>query len=1090
MPSRTDRINDLFKAPQKKKINRGKTQYNYFDYIKDLYINRYYNTQQINEIVEIFYNVDRRKNIFKDAVKKLKIDYEAYNRTNTENILDSHEIKITSNNIFPNGQFQWWIHANEIQEMMKKYPNNLIKHEVFFYNTQNSLSNAYSTITINFEKKMNRKRINDKLKNKVYDESSGNWIVEAFLIDFIDDMINNNKFVIIKTTAYRQFINNATNRLNQTFQENINKDCVYDSLIKFFSKIDNKHGKTIYNKLVNNKNIYSKGYTIDELEKLGQDLKISFTITDLLDDTNDIIINPHKENIYNVKLVNSRYNHVDLLTTTQDFDIVKIDDYNKIKSESNFYVEKYNFLITLKGNYKLEDSEFKIIFDEWKEENKYNKLSIPINSDCYKFIDSYDCKYHRFFNINMEVDDNLYNEIDLKNAYYNFDKCTYYAGIPSSSYICVNGDGLTTEMFLEQYKNKLIGYYEVIINHNNNNLCILGIKNNSKHILFSSMIKLLLNYDVKFTFINYCIAPTVDIKFNETHKKTVFKNKIYDEGTKGLGRGATKIYCKIIGSLEIESEQTIYKVKPDMNDLDYYKTLNHECVFINDEFNVFKPILEPHSHRHIATSIKSYVHTIILEQMLKMDCNNIFGVKVDCIVFKKDYIFDYNKDLFKAPTQSKISKMCQRGGFGLDHGLDDENENHSSFYIKYFIEPDNNIIFEKSFLPDNKHILNRVLFLGGAGGAGKTHSTLKSNIFIKNKMVYSSFCWELIQSKITEFNVLGLSIPKILGDNLTGDNLTVGFTKSDISHHPEELRKELEEVQKIFKSKIITSDIFNQKNFKYKINFDELADAEEKKAGKEEKKAGKVKKPKKSLIINTDGYKYLMVDELTLLNNDTINKIIDKYKNMFVILAGDIRQDGFYFQCSITNDIFKPSADKCQYVEYIKTYRFNEELNEKIIKLRDERTKTNNPYILYNKFKKLFNDNIKDKKDVIFNSNDVGISCIQPIDAAGNCKFSDEFFNNGSAKQYYYNKTNYGALKFKGALCEENEPGAVCSLFRTIHSYQGRQLTHENNIIILLNNIGFDINLLYTAVSRARRVEQIIIIEDFNERDKKYLSMF
>ena len=70
-------------------------------------------------------------------------------------------------------------------------------------------------------------------------------------------------------------------------------------------------------------------------------------------------------------------------------------------------------------------------------------------------------------------------------------------------------------------------------------------------------------------------------------------------------------------------------------------------------------------------------------------------------------------------------------------------------------------------------------------------------------MVYSSFCWELIQSKITEFNVLGLSIPKILGDNLTGDNLTVGFTKSDISHHPEELRKELEEVQKIFKSKII-----------------------------------------------------------------------------------------------------------------------------------------------------------------------------------------------------------------------------------------------------------------------------------------------
>lgn len=1012
-----------------------------YEKVKDLYING--EIKSIPSAIKIIKSIKYKKNneLYKTSVKKqdkLNDKYENFLITKREeekkvNIISTSEIRLTKDNIFPNGQYQWWIHANEIQAMMKKYPNNLIEHEIIFYDNENKKNSENPPIIIKFSKKINRKKINAKLLHKVYDESNGNWIVELFLIGDISmyftllynvfggsDDNNNSKYVILKTTAYKQFVNNNTNRLNQTFQENINKDCVFDSLIKFFSKIDTKQGKAIYNKLVNNKNIYSKGYTINELEKLGRDFKISFTITNLLDDVDDIIINNNKENRYNVKLVNSRYNHVDLLTTTQDYEIVKFDDYNKIKKESNFYVEKYNFLTTLNGNYKLEDSEFKIIFDEWKDENEYNKLSIPINSDCYKFIDSYDCKYHRFFNNKMDIDDNLYNEIDLKNAYYNFDKCTDYMGIPSSSYICVNGDGFTIEMFLEQYKNKLIGYYEVIINHNNKNLIILGIENNSKHILFSSMIKLLLKYDVKFTFINYCVAPTIDIKFKETHKKIVYKNKIYDEGTKGLGRGATKIYCKIIGSLNIESENITYKVKPDMNDLEYYKTLNNECVLIDDEFNVFKPILHPHSHQHIGTSIKAYVHTIMLEQMLKMDCNNIFGVKVDCIVFKKDYIFDYNKDLFKAPTKAKISKMCQRGGFDLDHGIEDKDENHSSYYMKYFIESDNNIIFEKSFLPDNKHILNRVLFLGGAGGAGKTHSTLTSNIFIKNKMVYSSFCWELIQDKITEFNVLGLSIPKIVGNNLLVEG----------------------------------------------------------------------KKIKKSLVINIDGYKYLMVDELTLLNNDTINKIIDKYKNMFVILAGDIRQDGFYFQCSITNDIFKPSVDKCQYVEYIKTYRFNEELNEKIIKLRDERTKTNNPYILYNQFKKIFNDNIKNKKDVIFNSNDVGISCMQPIDSAGNCKFSDEFFNNGSVKQYYYNRTNYGALKFKGALCDENDPGAVCSLFRTIHSFQGRQLTHENNIIILLNNIGFDINLLYTAVSRARRVEQIIIIEDFNERDKKYLSMF
>lgn len=1014
MPTRTEKFNKKFKEPQKRRINRGKTQFNYFDYIKILYIKKYYTRQQLNEIINIFYTEDRRKSIFKNAVEKLKTDYNNYKQIRKEkkNTIATHEIKITPNNIFPNGELQWWIHTNEIQAMMRNHPNNLIRHEVIFYDDVNNLSDLYPTIIIDFNKKISRKQINDKLKNKIYYDSAGDWIVETFL-NSIDDVINRlNKYVIIKTTAYRQFVNNATNRLSQTFQENINKDCVYQSLINFFSKIENKQAKSIYNKLVNNKNLYSKGYTINELDELAKELKISFTITDLLDDENDIIINSNSYNSYNVKLVNSRYNHVDLLTTTQDFDIVKFDDYNKIKSESKYYVEKYNLLITLNGNYKLEDSEFKIIFDDWKDENNYNKLSIPIKSDCYKFIDSYDCKYHKFFNNKMDIDDNLYNEIDLKNAYYNFDKCPDYAGIPSGSYICVNGEGLTTKMFLEQYENKLIGYYEVIINHDNKNLIILGIENNSKHILFSPMIKLLLKYDVKFTFINYCISPTVDIKFNETHKKIVFKNKIYDEGTKGLGRKATKIYCKIIGLLEIESEQITYKVKPNMNDLEYYKTLNNECVFINDEFNVFKPILEPHSHRHVATSIKSYVHTIILEQMLKMNCNNIFGVKVDCIVYKKDYIFDYNKDLFKLPTQAKINEMCQSGNNGLDDGLDDVLTSCCSYYSKYFIESYNNIIFEKSFLPDNQHITNRILFLGGAGGTGKTHSTLTSNNFIKNKMVFGSFCWELIQSKIKEFGVFGLTLPKLLGNN--GDKNT----------------------QKI----------------------------------------------------NIEGYNYLFFDELTLFNNDSINKIIENFPNMFVILAGDINKDGFYYQCSITKDIFKP--DKCQYVEYVKTYRFDEELNEKIKLLREYRTKTNNPYILYKQFKELFNDNIKDKKDVIFKSDDVGISCIQPIRDDGTCKFSDEFYNNGSIKQYYYNKTNYNKMRLKGALCDENDLGAVCSLFRTIHSFQGRQLTHENNIIILLNNIGFDINLLYTAVSRARRVDQIIIIEDFNERDKKYLSMY
>ncbi len=49
-------------------------------------------------------------------------------------------------------------------------------------------------------------------------------------------------------------------------------------------------------------------------------------------------------------------------------------------------------------------------------------------------------------------------------------------------------------------------------------------------------------------------------------------------------------------------------------------------------------------------------------------------------------------------------------------------------------------------------------------------------------------------------------------------------------------------------------------------------------------------------------------------------------------------------------------------------------------------------------------------------------------------------------------------------------------LFKTIHSFQGLDLT-ENNKIVISINFNFDYNLYYTALSRARRSEQIMLIK-------------
>ena len=49
------------------------------------------------------------------------------------------------------------------------------------------------------------------------------------------------------------------------------------------------------------------------------------------------------------------------------------------------------------------------------------------------------------------------------------------------------------------------------------------------------------------------------------------------------------------------------------------------------------------------------------------------------------------------------------------------------------------------------------------------------------------------------------------------------------------------------------------------------------------------------------------------------------------------------------------------------------------------------------------------------------------------------------------------------------------TLFNTIHSFQGNELKRDERIIIDVSSL-FDFNLLYTAVSRARRLDQIIIL--------------
>jgi len=729
-------------------------------------------------------------------------------------------------------------------------------------------------------------------------------------------------------------------------------------------------------------------------------------------------------------------------------------------------------LSTVDQNYKIVN-EYNELVKEWKEENKISECAILIKSDINKFIGQYDDKVHRFFNpMTMgEIKDDLYNEIDLKNAYYNYDKNKkYYHGLPSGSYMSCSGKGFTNDMFIEQLNNGLVGWYEIQIKQEINALNpnlrkfykIMGLTNGTKHILYSSQIKLFIDKNITFKYLNYVICPSVDIKMDPRFMKYIEGDELTDNK-----EGNIRAYCKLVATMLIESTTYSIDIKSE-GDRKFYNTLESEKrgIFSVEEYKwrIVKEVDEPKSLRHFSLAIHAYSQTNIMEQLFKMNVDDLIGVKVDAIVYKKEASFKYNKKLFKKPSDSKIESLLLNSplpkvleitqntkdddeyesedeeDYGLDviNGINHFEEIHCihknneirdeiiepvqeqenieismGFFKSYCIATKNEINFDKPF--SGQHITTRIMLLNGAGGCGKTHSVLSSSNFIKEDIVMTSSCWELIASKAEEFNITGLSQPKILG-TING--------------------KKCEEVR-----------------------------------------------------INPS---YIIDDELTLQDTKIVTNIINKFPRAFIILIGDIDNDGIYYQCSISNNIFNPMKceEKVQCITYTKNYRFDDELNNKVNDLRAfMRENQNDKEGLFDYVKKEFNqcfekiENVKFKAEDVANSKagDIGISCLKnKIDKEGVCEFSKPFYDTGSEKQYTIKNTNFRKKLYKGVITTENA-GAQCTLFRTIHSFQGRQLDKDNRIIILFNS-KFDFNLLYTAISRARRLDQIIIIDQVTQK--------
>ena len=217
----------------------------------------------------------------------------------------------------------------------------------------------------------------------------------------------------------------------------------------------------------------------------------------------------------------------------------------------------------------------------------------------------------------------------------------------------------------------------------------------------------------------------------------------------------------------------------------------------------------------------------------------------------------------------------------------------------------------------------------------------------------------------------------------------------------------------------------------------------------------------------------ILIDELTMTNKPFIEKAIQMYPNSQILLAGDIDEEGRWFQCrngnpECFNEVFMPKDWK--YVYYTTDYRSKDE-QLKILKEN-----------IRNRMRELFNERME-----VYGAFDGGLGCAQQLnqfiyDNYEVLEMKDAIakFKTGDIWIAGTHKTNQKLLEagvVSGYINKEKRinftgDGIKRGSF-TIHSYQGLTIEKEQVFISL---DYFEWGMLYTAVSRCCHMSQITFV--------------
>ena len=204
----------------------------------------------------------------------------------------------------------------------------------------------------------------------------------------------------------------------------------------------------------------------------------------------------------------------------------------------------------------------------------------------------------------------------------------------------------------------------------------------------------------------------------------------------------------------------------------------------------------------------------------------------------------------------------------------------------------------------------------------------------------------------------------------------------------------------------------------------------------------------------------IFVDEITQIDASWIDKVFEMYPQSLILLAGDIDNEGRWFQCRSGsgeewNTIWKPT--NVNVIEFLEDRRSRDD-ELKALKLR-----------IRNAMKKCDLDYASEVQMEMWAKKYLPISefNFQPGDTciAGTHRTNAKILEKGVVSGYY---------KKGGYVSDVELPNYEKRGSFSVHSYQGKTI-EKGNIWIFLDDL-FEYAMLYTAVSRAVSIDQIKFI--------------